>query len=125
MSLEPGDALVVYSGRENWDQDGNATWGSDRTARPGLHSSCLRFIREADCSLLVWDMMDFIGEGYDLATSMHSSIAAYGIPLLDNALLQPLAEACAEEGRYEFLLTVNPLIVVGGTGSPVNPVAVL
>ncbi len=28
-------------------------------------------------------------------------------------------------GRYEFLLTVNPLRVVGGTGSPVNPVAVL
>ena len=125
VSLEPGDALVVYSGRENWDLDGNTTWGSDRTARPGLHSSCLRFIREVDCSLLVWDMMDFIGDGYDLATSVHSSIAAYGIPLLDNALLQPLAEACAEEGRYEFLLTVNPLIVVGGTGSPVNPVAVL
>ena len=36
-----------------------------------------------------------------------------------------LAEACAEEGQYDFLLTVNPLRVVGGTGSPVNPVAVL
>ena len=43
--------------------------------------------------------------------------------LLDNALPQPLAEACAEEGRYEFMLTVNPLRVVGGTGSPVNPIA--
>ena len=42
---------------------------------------------------------------------------------LDNALLEPLADACAAEGRYEFMLTVNPLRVVGGTGSPVNPIA--
>jgi hypothetical protein len=75
--------------------------------------------------LLVWDMMDFTPNGYDLAWSVHGSIFAYGIGLLDNALLQPLAEACAEEGRYEFMLTVNPLRVVGGTGSPVNPVAIL
>ncbi len=123
LTLEPGDALVVYSGREDWDRDGNPAWGSDRDARPGLHSSCLNFIREVDCSMLVWDMADFIGEDYDMTTSVHSSIAAYGLALLDNALLQPLADACANEGRYEFMLTVNPLIVVGGTGSPVNPVA--
>jgi hypothetical protein len=43
---------------------------------------------------------------------------------MDNSYLEPLAQACAEEGRYEFLLTVNPLHVRGGTGSPVNPIAV-
>ena len=125
VTLEPGDAIVVYSGREKWNEDGNPLWGSDSTQRPGLHASCLKFIRESDCCLLVWDMMDFTPNGYDLAWSVHGSIFAYGIGLLDNALLQPLAEACAELGRYEFLLTVNPLRVVGGTGSPVNPVAVL
>ena len=50
-------------------------------------------------------------------------IPAYGLPLLDNALLEPLAARCAEQGRYEFLLIVLPLVVTGGTGSPVNPVA--
>ena len=125
VSLEPGDALVVYSGREKWNQDGNPLWGSDATARPGLHASCLKFIRESDCCLLVWDMMDFTPNGYDLPWSVHGSIFAYGIGLLDNALLEPLADSCAEEGRYEFLLTVNPLRVVGGTGSPVNPIAIL
>ena len=125
VTMEPGDALNVYSGRDKWDQDGNPLWGSDPTARPGLHASCLKFIRESDCCLLVWDMMDFTPNGYDLAWSVHGSIFAYGIGLLDNALLQPLAEACMEEGSYEFLLTVNPLRVVGGTGSPVNPVAIL
>ena len=125
VTMEPGDALVVYSGRERWNQDGNPLWGSDPTARPGLHASCLKFIRQSDCCLLVWDMMDFTPNGYDLPWSVHGSIFAYGIGLLDNALLQPLAEACFEEDRFEFMLTVNPLRVVGGTGSPVNPVAIL
>jgi len=63
--------------------------------------------------------------GYDIPWSVHAAIFAYGIGLLDNALLEPLAQACAEENRYEFMLTVNPLRVVGGTGSPVNPIALL
>ena len=125
VSVTAGDALIVYGGREKWNEDGNTLWGSDSAQRPGLHSSCLKFIRESDCALLVWDMMDLTPNGYDLGWSVHGAIFAYGIGLLDNALLQPLAEACAEEGRYEFMLTVNPLRVVGGTGSPVNPVAIL
>ena len=100
-------------------------WGSDPAGRPGLHASCLKFLRESDCCLLVWDMMDFAPNGYDLGWSVHGAIFAYGIGLLDNALLQPLAETCAKENRYEFMLTVNPLRVVGGTGSPVNPIALL
>jgi kynurenine formamidase len=125
VTVEPGDALVVYSGRDKWNADGNPLWGSNADQRPGLHASCLKFIRESDCCLLVWDMMDFAPNGYDIPWSVHGSIFAYGIGLVDNGLLEPLADACAEEGRYEFMLTVNPLRVVGGTGSPVNPVALL
>jgi kynurenine formamidase len=39
--------------------------------------------------------------------------------------LEALSEACAEAGRYEFLLDATPEPFVGGTGSPVAPVAVL
>ena len=122
VALEPGDAICVYGGREKWNEV-NPVWGSDPTQRPGLHASCLRFLRESDCALLVWDMMDFTPNGYNVPWSVHGAIFAYGIGLLDNALLEPLADVCAEEGRYEFMLTVNPLRVVGGTGSPVNPIA--
>jgi kynurenine formamidase len=119
--LEPGDALVVYGGREPWDRV-NPTWGSG-SARPGLHASCLPFVRDNDVSLLVWDMMDLAPNGYDIPWSVHGCIFAYGVGLVDNALLEPLAHACAEEQRYEFMLMVLPLVVPGGTGSPVNPVA--
>ena len=56
---------------------------------------------------------------------MHQvGIVAMGLWILDNADLERLAEACAERNRWEFMLTVNPLRIKGGTGSPVNPVAV-
>ena len=96
ITMQPGDALVVYSGREKWNEDGNPLWGGDPNARPGLHSSCLKFIRESDCCLLVWDMMDFTPNGYDPAWSGHGSIFAYVIGLLDNALFPPLAVAMDE-----------------------------
>ena len=48
-----------------------------------------------------------------------------GMCLLDNLDLESLSEACVERGRFEFLLVVAPLMVPGGTGSPVNPIAVL
>jgi hypothetical protein len=69
-------------------------------------------------------MMDLVPNGYDLAWAVHAAIFAYGVALVDNALLEPLARACAEEGRWEFMLVVAPLRVVGGTGSPANPLAV-
>jgi hypothetical protein len=121
VTLEPGDALVVYGGREAWDR-ANPIWGSG-TSRPGLHASCLPFIRDSDASLLVWDMMDHSPNGYDLPWSVHGVVFAYGVGLVDNALLEPLAAVCAEAGRYEFMLMVLPLVVVGGTGSPLNPIA--
>jgi len=46
-----------------------------------------------------------------------------GMPLLDNANFERLSEVCEEHNRYEFLLTIAPLVIQGGTGSPVNPIA--
>ncbi|MBI4312589.1 MAG: cyclase family protein [Chloroflexi bacterium] len=123
ITLAPGDAVMVYSGREAYAKEHGGVWGG-LPERPGLHASCLGFLREYDVSVLVWDMMDCRPNDYQLAWEVHGAIFAYGIALVDNALLEPLARACAEEGRYEFMLTINPLNVIGGTGSPVNPIAV-
>ena len=38
--------------------------------------------------------------------------------------LDALADACAEDGIYDFLLTAAPLPVTGAVGAPVNPIAV-
>jgi kynurenine formamidase len=122
VSVEPGDALVVFSGREAW-QSANPAWSGYSPPSPGLHASCLPFVRDHDVSALVWDLMDASPNEYGMRWAMHGALFAYGVALVDNSLLQPLAAACAEEGRYEFMLTLAPLPVVGGTGSPVNPIA--
>ena len=123
VRIRPGDAVMVYSGREAYAADHGGNWaGGD--SRPGLHASCLKFVRDNDISILGWDMMDSSPNEYDIPWTVHGVIFAYGVALLDNSLLEPLANACAEEGRHEFMLTINPLNVIGGTGSPVNPIAV-
>jgi hypothetical protein len=48
-----------------------------------------------------------------------------GLALLDNADFDAIAAACAEASRWEFMVVIAPLVVLGGTGSPVNPIAVL
>jgi kynurenine formamidase len=118
----PGDAVVVYSGREAWDREQEAWAGLSE--RPGLDASCLWFLREHDCAAIIWDMTDRMPNGYDLPFGVHSAISAYGLALIDMALLEPLAEACREEGRWEFMIVVSPLPIRGGTGSPVNPLAI-
>ena len=43
--------------------------------------------------------------------------------MLDRADFQDLANAAAERNRCEFMLTIAPLRIPNGTGSPVNPIA--
>ena len=69
-------------------------------------------------------MMDASPNEYEVPWPVPGVIFAYGVALVDNAFLAPLSEACAEEESYEFMLTINPLDVQGGTGSPANPIAV-
>lgn len=38
--------------------------------------------------------------------------------------LEDLAADCAEDGRYEFLVTSAPLNLSGGVGSPPNALAI-
>ena len=70
--------------------------------------------------------LDRLGLGYP---SLHQPIHQIAMPhmglwLLDDCNLEELAAACLERGRWEFLLTVAPLRIQYGTGSPVNPIAV-
>ena len=69
-------------------------------------------------------MLDVIPMHYGPEINVHTAISAFGVVLLDNALLEPLSIACEEENKYEFMITINPLVIPGGTGSPVNPIAI-
>ena len=51
------------------------------------------------------------------------TIVAMGVDLFDNQNLEDLAETAAELNRWEFMLVAAPLPVRGGTGSPLNALA--
>ena len=48
-------------------------------------------------------------------------IPAMGLTMGEIFDLKELAEDCAADGVYEFLFTAPPLIITGGSGSPINP----
>jgi kynurenine formamidase len=125
VAVGAGDALLIYSGREAYDR-ASAAPGGRRRAGAGLHGSCAKFIRDHDVSVLVWDMMDACEAacGADKPDRVHAVIANFGVCLVDNALLEPLAAACQEERRYEFMFVVLPLKVARGSGSAANPTAI-
>jgi kynurenine formamidase len=48
-----------------------------------------------------------------------------GVHLFDYLQLDDLAAACEGLVRWEFLFVAAPLRIPGGTGSPLNPLAIL
>ncbi len=130
--LQPGDAILVHSGRMAWNE-ANEPWETlgprwvdiDATsARPGLHASCMEFLRDNDVAVLLWDMMDLAPSGYSLAWSVHGAIRAFGIALVDNVSFDEVLPVSEELDQWEFLLVAAPLRVRGGTGCPINPLAI-
>jgi kynurenine formamidase len=53
------------------------------------------------------------------------AITALGMHLLDYLQLDDLQSLCDAAGRWSFLAVIAPLRLPGGTGSPVNPIAIL
>jgi hypothetical protein len=119
VTLEPGDAICLYSGREAHveDQGSWGVWETDaqyedyvlpmieeagiparprvqgvrRHHHPGLDVSCLKFVREHDCAVVVWDMHDASEHDYSRPWTVHSIIWAFGVAVVDAARLDRLA----------------------------------
>jgi len=119
-----GDAVLVRSGLDPFFAANEGYPHTAPPSTPGVHASTLEFLHDTDAALLGWDLQEAGGQGLPARIPIHEVAIPYmGLPLLDNANFERLAEVCAELGRWEFLLVIAPLVVTGGTGSPVNPIA--
>ncbi|MEV0371807.1 cyclase family protein [Streptomyces sp. NPDC050636] len=126
VTIGEGDAVLLRSGSFRRRRELGA-WDPD-AASAGFHVDAMPLLAERGIALLGGDGdSDVRPSPVDgLHSPVHAlAIAAMGVPLLDNLDLEALSAAGAETGRYEFLLLVAPLNIPGGTGSPVNPIAVL
>ena len=60
-----------------------------------------------------------------LMSLLHASLMRnLGVIFNEILLLDDLAAACARDGEWSFLYVAAPLKVVGGSGAPVNPIAI-
>jgi kynurenine formamidase len=119
-----GDIVIIRTGR--WARRAaKGAWDVGKLSA-GLHASCAAWLKKRDIAVLGSD------DGSDVAPSQIEGVShpihqlmliAAGIHILDCCDLEALAEACQKRNRWEFLLTLAPLAVPGGTGSPVNPIA--
>ncbi len=122
VTLGAGDALLLRTGR--WAR--RAELGPTREMS-GWDASVMPFLAERDIALLGADSVHEAPDsvpGLGFNPIHRFAIVARGMNLLDNLDLEAVAETAARLNRWEFMLVVAPLRVPGGTGSPVNPIAI-
>jgi kynurenine formamidase len=126
VTVGAGDILLVRTGHPRRLAELGA-WDT-ANAKAGLHPSTAPFLLERAVSVLGSDGNSDTAPSATEAVGfpMHVlTLTAMGVPLLDYLQLDELSEACASHGRWEFFFAAAPLRIIGGTGSPLNPIAVL
>ena len=102
-------------------------WDS-AASRVGLHPTLLPVLAERQIAALGSDgnndTAPSAAAGVDFPVHV-LAVNALGLHLLDYLQFTGLAQTCAAAGRWSFLCVIAPLRLPTGTGSPVNPIAIL
>ena len=126
VTVGKGDIVVIRTGR---DARTKALPPQPELRMPGLDPTVVAWLHDRKVSVLggdgVHDSFPFNQLNKSWPNPVHvCALASMGMQLLDNLSLDPLAERCAANNRWAFMLTLAPLRVERGTGSPLNPIAV-
>jgi kynurenine formamidase len=124
VKVGPGDALLFRWGR--WTRRDQLGPFNANLESAGLDNSVIPWLKKRDVALLGWETPDYAPKpaGDIAASSLHNMVLTIlGVHILDRANFDRLAEAAAARNRWDFMLTVAPLAIPHGTGSPVNPIA--
>ena len=129
VTVSSGDALFVRVG--HWAR--RRATGDRSNRRAGFDPSVIPWLKQRGVAVLG-------SEGPSLEASHDGGPAAaynlgplpvhwfatvfLGMPVMDYLDLDELSEVAAQQQRWEFLVTIAPMPIRGGTGSPVNPIAV-
>lgn len=127
VRVRSGDVVLVRTGQIQ------VYLGGDKHAygypSPGLSIRTPEWFHARDAAAVANDTLTFEifpPEIEDLWLPVHAlDLVEMGMLQGQNWNLEELSTACAQEGRYAFLLSATPEPFVGGTGTPVAPVAVL
>ena len=98
----------------------------------GYYADVVPWIREREVAFIGHDFnIDWnprpgwgAAEGIPVNPIHQAVLNWMGVNIIENLDLEQLAETARRLRRYEFMLTFAPIPVEGGTGSPINPLAV-
>jgi kynurenine formamidase len=121
LSLQPGDAVLIYTG---WSKH----WGVDNklymSGCPGIGVAAAEWLIKQDPMLLGsdnWPVEVAPNPDKSISLPVHNiALTVNGVHLLENLVLEDLAKARA----YEFAFIMQPLKLQGATGSTVAPTAI-
>ncbi|HYY20611.1 MAG TPA: cyclase family protein [Thermoleophilaceae bacterium] len=126
VRLGAGDILLVRTGHVRRLRE-LGPWDT-ASAKAGLHPTAMPLIAERGIAALGSD------GNSDTAPSTTDGVAfpihvlalnAMGVHLLDYLQFEDLRVACEQTGRWAFFFAAAPLRIPRGTGSPINPTAIL
>ncbi|MFI9203568.1 cyclase family protein [Streptomyces sp. NPDC053048] len=127
VTVRPGDIVLVRTGQIQRYLAGDKQ--AYAYPSPGLSIRTPEWFHTRDVAAVANDTLTFEifpPEIEDLWMPVHAlHLVEMGMPQGQNWNLEGLSEACAEARRYAFLLAAMPEPFVGGTGTPVAPVAIL
>jgi kynurenine formamidase len=126
VELLPGDALLLYMGRDRFEAAGGvfAPLAQSPHGRPGISDDGARWLSEQPVGVVAWDLLDAHPAG-EIDLPVHALSWALGLVLIDNCRLGELRDAMASRQPRAGLLVVSPLAIEGGTGCAVNPVVTI
>ncbi len=121
-----GDLVLVRTGRygralrEGWN-------GYAGGASPGLSFTTAGWLHRTEIAAVATDTWGFEvrpNEFDEAFQPLHQIVIPnMGLTVGEMWNLEALADDCAADGVYEFLLVAPPLPITGAVGSPVNPIA--
>jgi kynurenine formamidase len=124
-AVGPGDALLIRWGR--WARRAKlGAWPIEEGAA-GLDATVIPWLKKRDVAMIGWETPGYIPRppGDLPRLAVHNfALTMLGIMLIDRADFDAAAEAAAARKRWEFMLTVAPLPIPYGTGSPINPIGI-
>jgi len=121
VAARPGDAIIVYQGRDRYEAAGNVyPSGAAAVRRPGIGRSGAEWLAARDPGVVLWDFHDARSDP-GAALEVHALIYAIGLCLVDNCLLGPAAAALRAAGTSTGLLVAAPAAIHRSTGVLINP----